>query len=301
MKAQSDGRSRRSFFKHQQRMAYIFIAAPMLLFFIFTLIPTISNIFISFTDYSVIGETKFTGLDNYFKLFGDTLFWKYLFNTFKYAILYVPISFLVSLFSAIALNKRFRGVSSFRVMFYLPVLSSPVATASIWLWLLNSQKGVINTMLRSVGLPAPSWLHDSHYAIYAIILMSVWASFGSNMMIFLAGLQGVPEHLYESARLDGANKFQELIYVTLPGIGPTIFFVTTNLLIGAMQMFDQAYNLTQGGPGGSTKTLVYYIYESGFTNLRMGYGAAMSMILFLIIMFFSIFNIKFNNSSGDLI
>ena len=278
-------------------MAYLFIVLPMLLFVLFTLLPVISIILLSFTKYDFAHPPQWSAGKNYSDLLADPFFWKYFKNTLIYAAIYAPASFLVSLLAALLLNRKKMGVGLFRTSFYLPVLSSTIASATIWLWLLNPQSGAINTILSKFGLGGPAWLVDSNYAMTAIVIMSIWASFGSNMMIFLAGLQGVPKHLYESAKLDGANKFQEFIHVTLPGIGPTTFFVTMMIIIGSLQMFDQAYVLTKGGPGGTTTTLVYYIYKAGFGNLSMGYASAMSVVLFAVIMIFSILNMKLNSDS----
>jgi multiple sugar transport system permease protein len=294
-------RSISSFLKHQERAAYIFIAPPVLLFICFSLIPAVMGFSLSFTNYDVISRRDFIGLTNFKKLFNDEFFWKYSKNTLRYVVMYMPFSFLCSLGTALLLNYKRKGAAVFRTCFYLPVLSSTIASAAIWLWLYNPQAGAINILLDYIGISGPAWLWDTKYAMPSIVVMCIWAGFGGNMMIFLAGLQGVPAYLYESAKLDGANRFQEFWYITLPGIGTTTFFVTTNLIIGSLQMFDQAYVLTGGGPGGSTKTLVYYIYENGFSALKMGYASAMSFVLFAVIFIFSMLNMKLNSESGNLI
>lgn len=283
---------------HQERMAYIFIAPPLLLYFVFSLLPTLVGLVLSFTKYDVIQKPQFVAFDNFARIFKDEFFWTYLWNTVRYAVLAVPLGFMASMGAALLLNRKKKGVSIFRAAFYLPVLCSMVAMATIWLWLLNANYGVINTLLFKIGIIGPAWLADTRYAMLSIVIMSVWAGFGGNMMIFLAGLQGVPDQLYEAARLDGANRVQEFLHITIPSIGTTVFFVSTTMIIGSLQMFDAAYILTRGGPGGSTKTLVYYIYETAFNDLRMGYAASMSMLLFVFIMVFSLINIRFNKDSS---
>jgi multiple sugar transport system permease protein len=289
------------FMRRQEQTAYIFIAAPMLLFILFTLLPTIMSFPLSFTNYDVIQKHDFVGLKNYVTMFSDTLFWKYMGNTVFYSILFVPICFAVSLFTAMLLSRAKFGVAMFRLCFYFPVVSSAVAYATIWLWLLNPQSGAVNVILSKFGIMGPAWLQDSNYAMIAIVIITVWANIGTNMMIFLAGLKDIPVHLYESARIDGANGFQEFISITLPGLGPTIFFVSVILIIQALQLFDQVFVLTQGGPGGSTKPIVYYIYDEGFGLLKMGYASAISFVLFVVIMLASLLNMRFNKDSSQLV
>ncbi|MGI1690680.1 sugar ABC transporter permease [Thermoanaerobacter uzonensis] len=286
-----------SFYKQQQKVAYMFILLPMILFLIFTVIPSIMALYLSFTDYNVIQSPTFIGIKNYKTILEDSFFWISLKNTFYYTALYVPLGIVVSLSAALLLNRKKIGINFFRMSFYLPVLSSAVATATIWIWILNPQYGIINTVLSWFGINGPAWLADTRWAMISIVIMSVWASFGSNMMIFLAGLQGIPDYLYESARLDGANKWQLFWYITIPSLRSTTFFVTTMLFIGAFQMFDQAFVMTQGGPGNTTLTLVYYIYNNGFGSLKMGYASALSFVLFIIILTVSLINMKFNGEN----
>ncbi len=288
---------RMNYKKQQQAMAYLFIALPIVLFAIFVVIPAGMALYMSFTNYDIIQTPKWIGIQNYKKIFQDEFFYICLKNTFRYTILYVPLGLCTAIGTALLLNRKKWGIKLFRICFYLPVLSSAVASATIWLWLLNPQQGLINAMLGWFGINGPAWLVDTKYAMIAIIIMSVWAGFGGNMMIFLAGLQGIPEHLYESAKIDGANKLQLFWHITIPGLRSTTFFISTMLFIGAFQMFDQAFVLTQGGPGNVTMTLVYYIYNSGFGNLKMGYASALSFVLFLIIFIVSMLNMKFNKSS----
>lgn len=281
--------------RQMRRNAWWFLAVPLGLFLVFMLLPIVIAAVLSLTDYAIIGETAWVGLENYTRIFQDAFFWIALRNTAWYTVLYVPLGLIIALGTAVLLNRSHRAVRLFRTLFYIPVVSSTVATATIWYWLLNPQKGLLNVVLGWFGIDGPAWLYDSQWAMIAIVMMSVWAGFGANMIIFLGGLQGVPGELYEAARLDGANAWQQFRYVTLPSLTRTTFLVSTLLIIGAFQVFDQAYVLTKGGPGNSTVTLVYYIYNKGFGALEMGYASALSFVLFLIILVFSLINARLNN------
>jgi multiple sugar transport system permease protein len=278
--------------RQQTISAWIFLAVPVGLFAIFSLLPIAIAAVVSFTDYAIVGDADFVGGENYARIWEDSFFWIALRNTAWYTLLYVPLGLVVALATALLLNRDARAVRLFRTLFYIPVVSSTVATATIWYWLLNPQYGLLNMALGWIGIDGPAWLYNSQWAMPAIVLMSVWAGFGANMMIFLGGLQGVPRDLYEAARLDGANTWQLFRYITLPGLSRTTFLVSTLLIIGAFQVFDQAYVLTKGGPGNSTVTMVYYIYNRGFGALEMGYASALSFVLFAIILIFSLANAR---------
>ncbi|EAD5531195.1 sugar ABC transporter permease [Listeria monocytogenes] len=279
---------------HQQRMAYLFIALPVLLLAIFMILPIGMALFVSFTDYDIVNSPNWIGFDNYIKMFRDPYFLISLKNTIIYTALFVPLGLVASLGAAILINMNKNGAGLFRTFFYVPVLCSTVATATIWYWLLNPQYGLINRVLGWFGINGPAWLYDSNWAMFAIVMMSVWMTFGTNMMIFLAGLQGIPANLYEASKIEGASRWKTFRYVTWPSLSRTTFLVTTMLIINAFQVFDQAYVLTKGGPGNSTITLVYYIYNEGFGGLKMGYASAISFVLFLIILVFSIINMRVN-------
>ncbi len=281
--------------RKQQRAAYLFIAVPVGLLILFTLAPVVYAIFTSFTNYDIINPSKWVGLSNYTKMWKDPFFRLALKNTLVYTALYIPPGLLVALGTALLLNRKRHFVSTFRVFFYLPVVASTVASATIWYWLLNPQEGLLNTVLRWFGVNGPAWLYDPNWAMVAIVIMSVWAGFGTNMLIILGGLQSIPRELYEAARIDGASRYQSLRHVTIPGLQRPIFLVTALLIIGALQVFDQAYILTQGGPGNATLMIVYYIYNDGFLDLHMGYASAMSVVLFLIILVISLANSKITN------
>lgn len=279
----------------QQNIAYLFILFPVVLLIGFGILPIVMALYFSFTDYNIIEPANWLGLANFQKIFHDEFFFISLKNTLVYTFLYVPLGLVVSLGTALLLNEKRKSTTLFRTFFYLPVLCSTVATATIWYWLLNPQYGLLNQLLRLVGIDGPAWLYSSNWAMTAIVIMSVWMTFGGNMMIFLAGLQGINPVLYEAADMEGANSWQKFSRIIWPQLSKTTFLVTTQLIIGAFQVFDQAYMLTKGEPGNSTITLVYYIYNKGFGGLEMGYASALSFILFLIIFVFSLINMKLTN------
>jgi len=294
----NETRRGRSTNRQQTLNGWLFLSVPIFLFVVFLLIPILIAIVLSLSDYSIIGQLKWIGFDNYLRIAHDPFFWIALRNTAYYTALYVPLGLVVALATALLLNRSGKASRIFRTLFYIPVVSSTVATASIWFWLLNPQYGMFNVVLGWFGIDGPAWLYDSQWAMIAIVIMSVWAGFGANMIIFLGGLQGVSPDLHEAASLDGANVWQDFWHVTLPGISRTMFLILTLLIISAFQVFDQAYVLTKGGPGNSTLTLVYYIYDKGFGSLQMGYASAISFVLFLIIMVFSLINAKVTNPKG---
>ncbi|WP_240647242.1 carbohydrate ABC transporter permease [Paenibacillus nanensis] len=282
-------------------MAYLFITPTMVLFLVFTIIPVVMALFLSFTNYDVVSRMDFVGVDNYKRLVDDSLFWQTFKNVFYYAIVFVPLNILISLLLGMLMNFKRPGVRLFRTMNYLPTLTSAVAAATVWIWLLHPEFGLVNGILSYFGVVGPAWLAQTETAMLSIILVTLWQSVGSNMIIYIAGLQGIPEYLYESAKLDGATAFDRFRYITWPQLRPTTFLVSTMSIIGALQLFDQAFVLTQGGPGNVTKTPVYLIYQQGFNQLQMGYASAQAFILALAILIFSFINMRINKSEESII
>ena len=280
----------------QDRMGRLFVAPPVILFLLFTLLPMIMAIGLSFTKYDVINPPRLVGLANFRKMIKDEFFWIALKNTCVYTLMYVPAGLLLSLGAAMFLNADQKMVGLFRTLFYLPVLSSTVATATLWFWILNPQLGLLNGILELFGISGKAWLYDSKLAMFSIVLMSLWAGFGGNMMIFLAGLKGIPPIYYEAAKIEGASKWQMFTKITMPSITKTTFLVSTMLIIGTFQVFDQAFVLTKGGPGNATITIVYYIYINGFKNLDMGYASSIALVLFAIILVMTVINSKINKA-----
>jgi len=246
--------------------------------------PVLYSFFISFTNWQIVLPPVWVGVRNYTEQMASPVFWKVMWNTFYYTLGYVPLTMVVSLSMAVFVNQKLPGISFFRSLYFLPVVSSGVAVALVWGWIYQPTFGVLNWFLDAVfKIQGPRWLSDPRWAMPSLIILGVWRSMGNNMIIFLAGLQGVPHELYEAARMDGANRSQEIRHVTLPLVTPTIFFVLVMSVIGSFQVWEATYLLTQGGPANATLTISYYIYQEAFEWFHMGIGAALAYILFFIV------------------
>ena len=263
---------------------WIFLAPTLFGLLFGTLGPVLGAIGISFTDWDVITPPIFAGLDNYQKLVDDPTFSKALVNTFYYVGVMVPISTVLALFFAFLLNQKLRGVTWYRTAYFLPVVSSTVAVALVWSWIYAKDFGLLNYLLRQVGVEPIGWLSSTTWAMPAVIMMAIWGNLGAGIIIFLAGLQAIPVSYYEAAEIDGANSFNKFFRVTLPLITPSLFFYFIITMISAFQAFEAIYVMTRGGPVNSTTTMVYYIYRNGFRNFKMGYASSQAIILFLVIM-----------------
>lgn len=272
-----------------------FISPWLIGFLIFTIGPVIYSFYLSFTDYQVLLPPSWVGAENYKVLLKeDPLFWKSLYNTAYYVLFRVPTGIILALTLAILLNQKYRGVTLFRAVFYFPSLISGVILAVIWLWIFAPEFGILNMVLSTLGIKSPLWLTDPKWSKPAFIVMSLW-SVGPQMIIFLAGLQDIPEQLYEAAHIDGSTWWQDIRYITLPMITPSLFYNIIVLVIGAFQVFTQAFIMTNGGPLDSTLFYVLYLYNNGFRYFKMGYASAMAWILFIII--FSLTLLQFRYSS----
>jgi multiple sugar transport system permease protein len=267
---------------------YVLIAPALVFVFAFTLLPVLGAFGISFTDWNLISTAKFVGLTNYEKVFTDPVAVKTLTNTFFYTFISVPISIFLSILLAILLNQKIKGVAFFRTAFYLPVISSTVAISMVFLWIFDSNYGLLNRFLSLFGVDGIRWLFDTQYAMIAVIIVTIWRSLGFNMLIFLAALQDIPKDLHEAAAIDGANEFHKFLNITVPLITPSIFFTTITGFIGSFQSFDLVYNMTQGGPARATYLIGFYIWEQAFEYLHMGYGAAIAFVLFFFILIFTL-------------
>ncbi|MBI2940696.1 MAG: sugar ABC transporter permease [Chloroflexi bacterium] len=260
---------------------YLFLLPWAIGFLAFVIGPVIASFVLSFMDYSVVTPPRFAGLSNYTVLFGeDTRFGLSMGNTLYYVGMYVPLHLLVAIALALFLNQQVRGMPAYRTLFYIPSIVPLVAGAILWVWILQPEWGLINSLLNLLGIEGPLWLASTEWSKPALIVMALWGS-GSAMIIFLAGLQGVPQHLYEAAEIDGANRWQRFVNVTLPMLSPTIFFLLVLSVIGSFQVFTTAYVMTGGGPAESTLFYMLYLYRRAFVFLNMGYAAAMAWILFL--------------------
>jgi multiple sugar transport system permease protein len=284
------GRADRS----QARAGLLFAGPAVVLFLVFTVLPVAGALGLSFTDYDILSPPTWTGLDNYARLLGDETFHTTLWNILFYCAMFIPAMIGLSLLLAIALNSRLPAMGVFRIVYFIPVVTSPVAAATVWTWMLNGQYGPVNELLGLVGITGPAWLSDSDTAMVAIVVVTLWQGVGWNMLVYLAGLQNVPAYLYEAASLDGAGRLRTFLHITWPSLRTTTFFVTTLSLIGAFQLFDQAYVMTKGGPGNATLTPVYQIYETAFNRLQMGYASAQAFCLFLVIVAVTVLNTRVN-------
>jgi multiple sugar transport system permease protein len=261
-----------------------FISPWLIGFCAFTLIPISMSLYYSFCNYSLLQKPVFIGLDNYRELIHDPNFWTVNFNTLLYAVLALPAGLLIALALALLLNVKIRGQSVYRTLIFLPSLVPAVAAAMLWLWLFNSKLGLVNFVLRGLGMTdPPGWLTDAHWALPSLVLISFWGV-GNTVVIFLAGLQDVPTELFEAADLDGAGRFQTLRHVTLPSISPVIFFNLIMGIIGTLQVFVLPFIMTQGGPGRATYLYTEYMYDNAFGYLKMGYCSAMAWLQLLVIL-----------------
>ncbi|MCE2851412.1 MAG: carbohydrate ABC transporter permease [Roseiflexaceae bacterium] len=263
--------------------AYVFMSPVIIGLLVFTIGPIIVSLFLSFTKYNLLSDPKWVGIDNYTKMYGEDLFWKSLSVSAIYSVVSVPVGLVVALFLAMLLNRKMRGVYFFRSIYYLPTVISGVGVAMLWRWIFNGQYGVLNTLLRTVGIKGPNWLLDENYALAALIITSIWGV-GGTMLIFLAGLQGIPSELLEAAEIDGAGRWAQFRYITLPMISHVTFFNLVLGIIGALQVFTDAFVITNGGPNNATLFIAVYLYRHAFMYLNFGYAAALAWVLFLIVM-----------------
>lgn len=267
---------------------YLFIMPWIIGFVVFLAGPMLASFVLSFTRWNIVGTPSWVGLSNYRQIFtADPDFVQSLEVTFRYAIIYLPLSTVLGIGIAVALNSRVRGVGIFRTLLYLPSVVPGVAATLVWVWILNGRFGLLNTLLSYLGVEGPNWFRDPQAALYGIILISLWGV-GGSAIIYLAGLQNIPEHLYEAAHVDGASTLQQFRYVTLPMLSPTIFFQLVVGLIGVFQTFTSSYVATGGGPLKSTLFYMLYIYNRAWQSLRMGYASALAWILAVIILVITI-------------
>jgi multiple sugar transport system permease protein len=266
----------------------LFILPNMLLVLIFTLVPVFFALGVSLTDWNILSSPSFIGLENYQKILSDPVAHKTLQNTLVFTALSVPLRIILPLLLAVALNQKIRGLPFYRTCYYLPVISASVAVSMVFLWILDSNYGLLNRALAAVGLSPVGWLTNPKVALFSIVLVTVWRGLGFNMIIFLAALQDVPDTLYDVADIDGANGIQKFFYVMLPLITPAIFFTLITGVIDSFQSFDLVYNMTDGGPARATYLVGYYIWRQAFEYLNMGYGAALAYLLFFAILMVTI-------------
>lgn len=263
---------------------YLFIAPWLIGFVAFVLGPFLASFFLSFADWNLVRPPAWVGLEHYRTMFTDDPKWiKSFVNTVYFTAFHVPLILVVALFTALLLNRQLPGIGVFRTLFYLPSVTAGVATAILWRFVFNYRYGLLNQAIGLVGIEGPNWLGSTKWAMPAFIIMSTWG-FGSLMVLYLAGLQGVPRELYEAAEIDGATPWDKLLKVTIPMMSPVIFFTMIMTVIGSFQIFTAAFIMTEGGPADATLFYILYLYRSAFQWLRIGYASAMAWILFLIIL-----------------
>lgn len=272
--------------QRDRRAAIAFLTPNAIGFLAFTLIPFAASLVLSLFDWPLIGSPSFAGIGNWSKLLTeDPNFWTVLWNTVYFAVAYVIGNLVISLGLALWLSSRIHFKGLFRWVFFLPVVSPMVANAVVWRLLLTPNEGLFASISMTLfGNPGPNWLGDTNWAMPAVIMMSIWQGFGYNMIIFVAGIGSIPQQVYEAATIDGANWWQRTFRITLPLLTPSIFFAVIMTIISSLQTFAQPFILTSGGPGNSTTTLVYYLYQRGFQGYEMGYASTIAWSLFAIIL-----------------
>lgn len=258
---------------------------------IFTIIPIVFSFTLTLFQWDLITPIKFVGLANFARIITDDLFWNALVHTLSFIGGYIPLVMIVGLMAAILLNSPIRAKGFFRAAFFIPVISSWIAVALLWTWMFNPKFGLVNYFLLLFKINGPAWLYDPSWAMTAIIITSVWKDTGFVMMLFLAGLQDIPQNLMEAASIDGASKIRQFFSLTLPLLSPTTFFVLVISLINSFQVFDQVWAMTEGGPAGSTSVLVEQIYKNAFRYNNMGYASTISLVLFLFILLITVVQI----------
>ena len=270
--------------RREERVFYLFILPWLIGLIVFNAGPILGILGLSFTDWSISFEDlSFIGLENYATLFGDSTFWISVGNTFYIVAGRVIFGTLFALFLAILLNQKVPGIPFFRAVYYLPSVTAGVAVALVWIWIFNPQVGILNYGLRLIGIKGPAWIHSTQWVKPSLILMSMFAV-GPNMIILLAGLQGIPKELYEAAEIDGAGSWAKFRNVTLPMLSPVLFFVIVISVVGSFQNFTEIRVMTEGGPGESSNVLIWYLWENAFVYFQMGVAAAVAWIMFIILM-----------------
>ncbi|MBC7235625.1 MAG: sugar ABC transporter permease [Chloroflexi bacterium] len=274
---------------------YLYTSPWTIGFLLFTVGPLLASLYYSFNRYYLLETPQWIGLGNYTTaLFKDRLFWKSVERTLLWSLTTVPLGIMGSFLAALLLNRGVRGTTIWRVCFFLPSLTPQVAATLLWVWILQPDVGIVNFLIRALfGVKGPAWLASSQWALPALVMISLWTSVGSNrMLIFLAGLQGVPEEMYDAALVDGANSWQKTIHVTIPLITPTIFFNLVLGIINSFQVFGMAFVATEGGPAYATYFYALHLYQMAFKSFDMGYGSALAWLLFIALLLLTIVQIK---------
>lgn len=298
MSPKTNTKRRMTLQKQEALLGWLFISPALIGFSIFTFGSMLYSLYLSFTDYNLMAKPNLVGLSNYARAFKqDQYFYPYFGNTLFFVITLVPIVLVFSLALALLINKKTGMMTKFyRVALFLPSITSTVAISMVWIWIFNPDMGIMNNILYALGVQnPPMWLSDPKWSKPALVIMRVWQMGGYYMLMFLTGLKTIPENLYEAANMDGATPWQNLTKITLPMLANTTFVVVIMLVIEAFNMFESIFIMTQGGPVGSTSTIMYYIYEQGFMNYNMGYASALAWIFFALIMIVTMIQYRFRN------
>ncbi|GAA0387585.1 sugar ABC transporter permease [Paenibacillus motobuensis] len=285
-------------YRKEKIFGWLFILPPILGFVFFTLFPLAYSFYGSFTDWDGLGQMDFIGLSNFKDLFTDELFHKAAFNTI-FMMIGIPIGIILALLIALGLNRGIPGTTTFRVIYYVPVISSLAAISIMWSWAFNGDYGLVNQFLDLIGIKGPNWLMNKHSVKPALIMMTVWKGLGYTMLLYLAALQSVPRSYYEAAELDGASGFKAFWHITWPMVKPVTFFIVVTNIIGGSQIFTEINIMTStGGPEYSSASVVFYIWQKAFDNFQMGYASAMAVVLGLFIFIVTLIQFKMNEKSS---
>ena len=272
---------------------YLFVSPWIIGFVLFGLGPMVASLWLSMTYYPLLRPPSFVGLENYVTAFREDLFWTSLWNTAYYVFVGVPIGVVGSLVCALLMNQGIKARTFFRAIFFIPSITPTVATSLVWAWVLHGNFGLLNTVLGYVGIRGPQWFNDVHWSKPAMILIDLWATVGGpTMIIFLAGLQGVPQEFYEVAEIDGAGSWRKFVSVTVPMLSPTILLILITGLIGAFRVFTTAYVITQGGPSYSTYFYALHLFRNAFQYMNMGYASALAWFLLAIVLALTVLQLR---------
>lgn len=278
-----------------------FIAPALILLFVFLFIPFFMTVGYSFTNYNILkpGKMEFVGIKNFIRLTQDTVFLKSIVNTFVFVLMVVPLQVCLALLLALMVNRKMKGMAVFRLAFFAPTVLSLVVVSILWTYIYNPNNGLLNSLLGSVGLGPYKFLNDPKTAMLCIVILSAWQGCGFQMMIFLSGLQDIPQYLYEAAAVDGATKWHQFWHITLPGLKNITVFISLSIVVSAFQLIIQPMMMTAGGPQNSTMTIVYEIYQTGFKYNKMGYGSAMALVFTVMVLILTLIQNKITNKSNE--
>ena len=291
-------KSKSDYYARERRAGYLFVLAPVLQFFLFALGPLLFSLYAGFTDWTSIGTPTFIGFGNFKEMASDTNFWKALYNT-GFMMIGIPIGLIIALALALAMNRKVFGAKTFRVIYYIPVISSIAAVSILWRWVYNGDYGLLNQILSVFGVKGPNWLSNEATVKPAIMAMTIWKGLGMSMLLYLAGIQSIPKDYNEAAQIDGANAFQIFKSITIPMLKPVTFYMIITGIIGGSQMFiEPSIMVDNGGVNYSAATIVYYLWDKAFKNYQVGYACAVGWVLAIFI--FAITFIQFKYTSGEL-